>query len=254
MTGYGQDGPYCGRPGHDINYISEAGLLALMQVGNEPPPIPVTQIADLGGGACPAAVGILLALLARNKTKKGQFIDISMTDGVAHWLITALSAIKDDDPSKWKRNKLPLSGSLACYQIYETKDGRWLSVGCLEAKFWRSFCESLGKNEWIDKQHAPPPAQQKLKDEVQAVIRQKTQKEWLVHFSSVDTCVTPVRKPFEREKKLGASLSQNEQQTSDARSFSMPLIPVARLHETKAKIIASAPKLGEHNEDYLHLS
>ncbi len=148
ITGYGQTGPYANLPGHDINYISLAGLLNLMGEKDGKPVVPATQIADIGGGALPATIGILLALLERKNSGKGQFVDISMMDGVISWLQATL-------PNYLSANILPkrgeqlLDGSRACYAVYETKDGRYLSVGALELKFWKAFCIVINKEDFV---------------------------------------------------------------------------------------------------------
>ncbi len=128
ISGYGQTGPYAEMPGHDINYISYAGLLELMGEKDGKPIVPAVQVADLAGGAYPAVTGILLALLEREKSGKGQFIDISMMDGVISLLQSTLpNYLMKNIPSK--RGEQMLSGGLACYEVYQTKDGRWLAVG-----------------------------------------------------------------------------------------------------------------------------
>ncbi|GAA0481811.1 hypothetical protein GCM10008986_03180 [Salinibacillus aidingensis] len=125
ITGYGQTGPYRDKPGHDINYISYAGLLNLMGERDGKPVVPAAQIADIGGGALPAAIGILLALIERGKSGRGQFVDISMLDGVLSWLQILLPGYLTNHIEP-ERGKQTLSGALACYEVYQTKDDRWL--------------------------------------------------------------------------------------------------------------------------------
>ena len=149
LTGYGQTGPLAGVAGHDINYIALGGLLDI--TGS----IPGAQIADLAGGSMQAAIGILLALLARQKTGRGQFVDVSMLDGVALEPAGASSR-----GLRRHRRPLPtagstaLSGRFACYHTYRAADGRWLAVGALEPKFWAALCGKLGRPDLIADQFA----------------------------------------------------------------------------------------------------
>ncbi|MDI4707138.1 CoA transferase, partial [Pseudoalteromonas shioyasakiensis] len=181
ITGYGQDGPYANFPGHDVNYTSYAGLLNLMGERNGKPQIPAAQIADIGGGALPAAVGILLALFGREKTGKGQIVDISMLDGVISWLPNLLPGFLATNEHP-KRGELVLSGKLACYEVYQTKDEKWLSVGALELKFWNEFCKAIGREDFISKLDAPMEVQDQMKIEIQNIISQKSLDEWMGIF------------------------------------------------------------------------
>ncbi|SDI64192.1 CaiB/BaiF CoA transferase family protein [Natribacillus halophilus] len=191
VTGYGQTGPYAHYSGHDINYLSYAGILHLMGETNEKPTIPSVQIADIGGGALPAVVGILLALLEKKQTGRGQFVDISMLDGVISWLQTILPAYFVKNQTNQKEDQ-PLAGRNACYEVYETKDGRWLSVGALEPKFWKTFCKGIGKDSLIPLQYASIAEQHRLKAEIQAVISEKNLSEWLDVFQDKEACVAPL--------------------------------------------------------------
>lgn len=173
ITGYGQDGPYANHPGHDINYLSYAGLLDLMGHENGDPVIPATQIADIGGGALPAAIGILLALYERGNSGEGQFIDISMLDGVISWLQSVLPNLLTGGEVA-VRGKEMLNGGRACYAVYETKDEKYLSVGALEPKFWEKFCVKIGREDFVPLLEAPIREQHRLKYEIQKIISEKT--------------------------------------------------------------------------------
>lgn len=192
ITGYGQTGPYKNEPGHDINYISYAGLLNLMGERGGQPVTPATTIADIGGGAFPATIGILISLLERKKTGKGQFVDIGMMDGVISFLQTVLPNYLATGQSP-KRGEQIFDGGRASYSVYETKDGRYLSVGAVEEKFWRAFCHVLGCEDFIPLLDAPLHEQYELKANIQKVIIEKDLKEWIDIFSSVEACVSPVQ-------------------------------------------------------------
>lgn len=251
ISGYGQTGPYAEMPGHDINYISYAGLLELMGEKDGKPIVPAVQVADLAGGAYPAVTGILLALLEREKSGKGQFIDISMMDGVISLLQSTLpNYLMKNIPSK--RGEQMLSGGLACYEVYQTKDGRWLAVGALEMKFWRIFCQKLGKPEWIPLLNEPDEVQYKLKHDIQTVMYTKTLAEWMDIFNDAEACVSPVltfaelvNHPQVQARKMFEAIEQ------DGIAVKHIGIPI-KLSRTPGKIRSAAPKLGEHTEYYLN--
>lgn len=172
ITGYGQTGPYSNEAGHDLNFLSYSGLLHLQGAPNEKPLIPSVQIGDIGGGALMAAVGILLAIINAKNTNTGQFVDISMLDGALSWMHTILPNYWTSDEMP-NRGELTLNGGKACYEIYRTKDDRFISVGALENKFWENFCEIIGKEELIDQLEEPLVQQRIMKQEVQTAIQQK---------------------------------------------------------------------------------
>lgn len=251
ITGYGQDGPYANFPGHDVNYTSYAGLLNLMGERNGKPQIPAAQIADIGGGALPAAVGILLALFGREKTGKGQMVDISMLDGVISWLPTLLPGFLATNEHP-KRGELVLSGKLACYEVYQTKDEKWLSVGALELKFWNEFCKAIGREDFISKLDAPMEVQDQMKIEIQNIISQKSLDEWMGIFSEVDSCVAPVLsfdEMIENPQVKAREMIKNVNH-SELGSIKQVGIPI-KLSETPGEIRDLAPKLGEHTKEIL---
>jgi crotonobetainyl-CoA:carnitine CoA-transferase CaiB-like acyl-CoA transferase len=251
ISGYGQTGPYAEMPGHDINYISYAGLLELMGEKDGKPIVPAVQVADLAGGAYPAVTGILLALLEREKSGKGQFIDISMMDGVISLLQSTLpNYLMKNIPSK--RGEQMLSGGLACYEVYQTKDGRWLAVGALEMKFWRVFCQKIGKPEWIPLLNEPDEVQYKLKHDIQTVMYTKTLAEWMDIFEDAEACVSPVltftemvNHPQVQARRMFETI---EQDGIPVKHIGIPI----KLSRTPGKIRSAAPKLGEHTEYYLN--
>lgn len=248
VTGYGQTGPYADCPGHDINYISYAGLLNLMGERDGKPHVPAAQIADIGGGALPATVGILLALLEKSKSGKGQMVDISMMDGVISWLQILLPGYLTNQEQPM-RGKQTLSGGLACYEVYQTKDDRWLSVGALEPKFWEPFCHTIGKKAFISKLDAPIEEQDNMKLEIQSIIKQKSIDEWMALFSNLDTCVSPVLN-FAEMVKDPQVIARDMVQTVDHRGVGKvkQIGNPIKLSEHQGETSSLAPKLGEHTE------
>ena len=192
VSGYGQGSPLRTRAGHDLNYMGYAGALPLFAArGGGAPIVPGIQIADLAGGALPAAIGILAALVQRERTGKGQVLDISMTNGVLHLL--ALAAAQH-----WATGAAPaggsgpLSGGAACYSIYATADGRALTLAAVEPQFWANFCTIVDREEYVPLQYAGWDLQQRMFADLQALFATSTLAEWLDFFGDVEVCVGPV--------------------------------------------------------------
>ncbi len=191
LSGYGQDGPYQGRSGHDINYIGLGGVLGMTGPKNGDPTPPGVQIADMGAGGMMAAIAILAAAIHRERTGQGQFLDISMMDGVISWLsIHAAKYFMDGELPE--RGNSPLTGRYACYQVYSTKDGRHMSLGALEPKFWKNFCEAIGRGDLIDKHLVEGEDRLRVINEIQNLFKTRTQEEWVGFFKDVDACCEPI--------------------------------------------------------------
>ena len=154
ITGYGQDGPYRDRSGHDMNYLGLIGLLGLTGEQDGPPIQSAGQIADLGGGALMAAFGVLAALHERERSGEGQFVDVSMADGALAWLAMVAGRYFADGQVP-KRGELDLAGRFVCYRPYACKDG-WVTLGALEPKFFQAWCRGVGREDLIEKQFEPP--------------------------------------------------------------------------------------------------
>ena len=148
LSGYGQDGPYRLLSGHDINYISLAGVLGLIGPADGPPSVPLNLIADFAGVSLYGAIGILLAYIAREKTGKGQYIDHTYMEGAIH-LMTWFTQRYFLDGTVMKRGESWATGVYPYYAVYETKDGKYLSIGCLEPHFWEGLCRFIGREDYI---------------------------------------------------------------------------------------------------------
>lgn len=191
LTGFGQTGPYRHRPAHDINILAISGILDLLGEKGRPPIVPAVMIAGAGGGGLQAALGILAALLRRERTGKGQYLDVSLLDGLSPFLALLMSEhlARGETPA---RGETRLGGGYACYNIYETRDGKFLSLGCLEEKFWRALCVCLGKEEFIGDLNAPLPRQTEMIVEFRRIFMQKDRREWLTILEGYDVCYAPV--------------------------------------------------------------
>jgi crotonobetainyl-CoA:carnitine CoA-transferase CaiB-like acyl-CoA transferase len=188
ITGYGQDGPLRDRAGHDLNYIALAGILGVTGNRGQAPAIPGVQIGDVGGGAQMALSAVLAALYAREKGQGGRYIDVAMLDGLISWLPLPMAEVFAG--GSMGRGSGILNGGLACYSVYETADGGYMSLGALEKKFWLDFCEAAGRPEWVKKHYHPD--QDSLRREVAATFKEKTRNEWEAIFQTVDACCEPV--------------------------------------------------------------
>ena len=188
ISGYGQDGPYSRRSGHDINYLALSGALDLTGQAGEAPVPPAVQVADIGGGALMAVTGILSAYIARQQTGRGEHIDVSMLDGVISWM-AMLYAQQAVEESPVKRGEGILNGGEVCYGVYETRDARFMSLGALEPKFWQMFCQTIEHSELIDKQFSHDP---NVLSEIKEIFKTRTQKEWTALFKDKDVCCEPV--------------------------------------------------------------
>ena len=187
ITGYGQDGPFAQRAGHDINYTAIAGALGLNGPrGGAPVPLSV-QVADVGGGGMQAAVEILGAVVGVQRGGEGRHIDIAMMDGAVGWLALVFAAHASGE--RVARGDQRLAGRYACYRVYECKDGRYYSVGALEPKFWLALCTALGRIDLVDSQYSEDLAVQR---DVEAVFATRTRDEWEEVLSPVDACCEPV--------------------------------------------------------------
>src|SRR5215212_651965 len=154
ISGYGQDGPYTARSGHDMNYLGLNGLLGLSGEPDGPPVQAAGQIADLGGGALMGAFGIMAALRERERSGEGQFVDVSMADGALSWLAMVAAKYFAERVTP-KRGDIELAGRLVCYRPYACADG-YVTLGALEPKFWQAWCRGVGREDLIEKQFERP--------------------------------------------------------------------------------------------------
>ena len=191
ISGYGQSGPYRERAGHDLNYVALAGVLGMCGAPGGEPPVPGVQLADIAGGALWSAVGILAALHAVSSTGKGRWLDVSMCEGALAFLIPDLGNFDASGRAPRRGSEL-LNGGAACYGVYRTRDGRHLSVGALEPKFWTAFNQAIGRPVDLAELVAPPVEQERVRGEIQRIIGERTRDEWEAVFAGADACVEPV--------------------------------------------------------------
>jgi crotonobetainyl-CoA:carnitine CoA-transferase CaiB-like acyl-CoA transferase len=251
ISGYGQTGPMRDAAGHDVNYLSYAGVLGLSGRPEEPPSLLPVQVGDVYGGSMMALSGILMALLSRQRTGKGAWLDISMTDGsVASLAIPASNFLGGGVPQE--RGALPLAGLLPCYDTYRCADGGYVSLGALEPWFWQKLVSRLGRGDFGELQYAMGEAAEGVRRDLQAIFLGKTRDEWIRLFEGEDVCISPVLSidealshPNVLARRMVVDVDSPLGGTE--RQLGLP-IKIAG-EETRAP--GRAPRLGEHDDPVL---
>jgi crotonobetainyl-CoA:carnitine CoA-transferase CaiB-like acyl-CoA transferase len=249
ITGYGQAGPYSQRAGHDLNYLGYAGLLGHLARPDAPPPLPGPLFADIPGGAMMAVIGILAALVARATTGRGQVVDVAMLDGSL-----ALAPLLVAPLLHGRGEAAPgaglLTGALPGYNIYETADGRYVTLGALEPKFWAEFCQRVGRPD-LTSHHTPRDAADRdaTIGALAALFRTRPRDEWLALLADTDACFGPVNTMTEA---LADPQVRARGIISDAMSDATPMQrSVPLLSETPARLLGPTPALGAHTAEAL---
>ena len=247
LSGYGQDGHYRDRAGHDLNYQALAGIIGLAGPKNDIPALPATQVADIGVGALWSLVGILSALVARQSTGKGQWLDVSMTDGSLGFLHMTLASFLGGQGDPPGRGADTLSGGLPCYAVYETQDKRHMTLAALEPKFWLAFCQATNRPDLVKLQFGgKTPEGHTAWEAIADLFASRTRAEWEDIFRDVDACVEPVLEPDEIAAHPLHQARQNiVEDTSGMRRLRTPLADPAQ------NTPGPSPALGEHTESLL---
>jgi alpha-methylacyl-CoA racemase len=250
ITGYGQDGPAAQRAGHDMNYLGLNGLLGLTGEAGGAPVQAAGQIADVGGGALMAAVGILAALREREHSGKGQVVDISMFDGSLSWLAMVAAQFFADGRAP-RRGQLPLSGSLLCYRPYACEDG-WVTLGALEPKFWQAWCRGVGREDLIERQFEGPGSD--AHRDVEQIFRGRTREQWEAFAGEHDCCLEPL---LELGEALDSELVRAREmvvgldQPGAAEPVRLLGLPIKLSRTPGDATRAPGPGLGEHTDAVL---
>jgi len=221
LSGYGQTGPYRERAGHDLNYLALAGVLNMNGARDSAPaPLPV-QVADLAGGIR-AALEIVAALVERECTGKGKYLDVALFDAAVDWMQTILGACYRAEGENPKRGAAHLTGAYPCYNVYATKDGAYMALGALEEKFWRAFCEGVGRADLVDAQFDADAIPR-----VAAIFKTRTRAEWTEFSQQTDCCLEPlldVSEAFKHPQAVARDLVRGS---------------------------GAVPRLGEHTREFL---
>lgn len=250
ISGYGQEGIYRERAGHDLNYTALTGLLDLSAAPGEAPVMPAVQIADIAAGTMTALSGIFMALYARGASGRGRYVDVSMTRGLLPWLVYAAAAPADGGDLP-RRGCGHITGAYACYNLYETADTKYMSLGALEPLFWQNFCLAVERPDWVERQF-DPAAREELLQELRALFLKKTQDQWAEFFAGHDACCEPVldlsaaaSHPLAREQGFWIEVSRTEGASQKQPGF--PLLFSGRGGEVRLP----PPRLGEHTLETL---
>ncbi|MDQ6619488.1 MAG: CoA transferase [Pseudomonadota bacterium] len=247
ITGYGQEGPRAAYAGHDINYLACSGVLDQIGTRGGPPAVPNLQIADLLGGAAMPAIGILAALHAAQRTGIGSYIDVAMADAALAHNVFPLQALAERGAVAPRGDDL-LTGGAACYGIYATLDGRYLAVGALEDKFWRTLCGTLGRPDLVPGGRAIGETGERTRAALAAIFAARTLEHWSNVFAQVDCCVTPVATLDEALRDpqfIGRGMVLSDR---DGRPMYGPAFRVSGAVQPST---VNAPSQGEHTRELL---
>lgn len=250
LSGFGQTGPYSQLVGHDINYISVGGALGMVGWPDAPPAIPMNIIADFAGGGMHAAYGILAALMARERTGRGQYVDIAMSDGVLYLLASMVGNVLmgGDSPS---RGGTMLNGSVPHYNVYECSDGGWISIGSLEPHFFVNLCKAMECEQFI-----PHQWDASKRAEMAAYFKQrfatKTRGEWFEILKQTDICVGPVyslAEALEDPHNVARDMVVEVDHPTLGKIKSLGI--GTKLSDTPGSVRSTAPVVGQHTDDVL---
>ncbi len=255
LSGFGQDGPYRDYPAHDMNYLSLAGVLGLIGEPDRKPVIPLNLIADYAGASLHGALGIVLALFARERTGRGQHVDVSYLDTTVSLLAaTPNMRFFFSDGVAPRRGEGFLGGSYPYYAIYETRDAKLLTIGCTEPWLWENFCRAIGRLDFI--RYARQPDQfvraanaeeEAARREIEAIIRTRDRDDWYERLVKADVCVGKVYDVEEmvRDPQInhrGMIVEAEHPRYGKVRQFGVAI----KLSETPGTVRSAAPAPGEH--------
>ena len=260
LSGFGQDGPYRDYPAHDMNYLSLAGVLNLIGEPGRKPVIPLNLVADYAGAGMHGALGIVLALFARERTGRGQHVDVSYLDtSVSLLAATPNMRFFFSDGLAPRRGEGFLGGSYPYYAIYETRDGKLLTIGCTEPWLWENFCKAIGRPELARFARKPDQfvraanaEEEAARREIEAIIRTRDRDEWFALLTKADVCVGKV---YEVEEMVRDPQLNHRRMIVDVehpKHGRVRQVGVAiKLSDTPGAIRSAAPLPSEHTENVL---
>ena len=260
LSGFGHNGPYRDYPAHDGNYLSLAGILGLIGEPDRKPVFPLNLVADYAGASMHGALGVMFALFARERTGKGQHVDVSYLDtSVALLAATPNMRFFFSDGMAPKRGEGFLGGSYPYYAIYETKDKKLLTIGCTEPWLWENFCKAVSRPDLARFARQPDQFVRaanadeiKARGEVEAIIRTKNRDEWYDLLVKADVCVGKVYDPEEmvQDPQVQARdmiVEVKHPTHGTVKEFGIPI----KLSATPGTVRAAAPATGEHTDQVL---
>lgn len=250
ISGYGQDGPLRDVAGHDINYCGYAGVLHQSGSRDGPPAVANFQIADLLGGTLSAVMGILAALLDAQRSGKGRYVDVAMTDCTLAHSVVPFARVTTEGEAR-PRGQDALSGGLPCYGVYETSDGGYMALGALELKFWQAFCEAVARPDLIAHHLVSGETADRVRAEIAAIFKSASRDEWVERLAGADCCASPVLSPAEARQHphlvaRGMFVSGNDAGV-ESEQLAFPL----RMSDFTFSVERQAPGHGEHSREIL---
>ncbi len=251
LSGYGQEGPYSSYVGHDINYQGITGMLDMTGERDGPPMIPGNTIADNAGGGMNAAISILAALLSRERTGASQYIDMAMVAGLVTMMFFPIEEHLTTGTVPHRSGTIT-TGLYPWYSIYETKDGKYVSVGAIEPWFYENLCRLLEREELIPHQYGDDAKQQEVFAAFREAFLTKTRDEWVELLMPGETCVGPVlaidevvKDPHLRHREMIVDIEEEGGGTRTQVGI------MAKLSETPGAIRTPGPEVGQHTPEIL---
>ncbi|MFC1825367.1 CaiB/BaiF CoA transferase family protein [Thermodesulfobacteriota bacterium] len=250
-TGFGQKGPYKRKAGHDINYLAISGILACTGMHTDRPVIPGVPFGDMAGGGLFPALAVIAAILERERTGKGQFIDVAQTD-----VLTSMNILNFAEGLANKKGRLSrpfnIRGTSLCYNTFKTSDGKFISLGALEDKFWGNFCRATGREDLIEKHLVPYENGTETTEELKTLFAGKTQNDWVAILEKVDTCFAPVLSPDDaledpHLKERGMITAMDDPVRGETVQIGFPAMFSEGLDNKRSP----APHFGEHTNEFL---
>jgi len=250
-TGYGQKGPYRDKPGHDVNYLSISGILSWTGEHTGRPVIPGIPFGDMAGGGVFPALAIIAALLGKERTGRGQYIDTCQTDVLTSFNLLNFAQVLAQKKGQ-KARPVNIRGGMLCYNTFKTRDGKFVALGAVEPKFWRNFCKAVGREDWIPNHFLPYEEGGDATEELKDLFASKTQKEWAEILENVDTCFTPILTPDEtlenhHLKERGIITTMEDPKRGETIQLEFP----AKFSDDLNLKRSPAPFFGEHTREVL---
>ena len=260
LSGFGQDGPYRDHPAHDMNYLSLAGVLGLIGEPGRKPVIPLNLVADYAGASMHGALGIVLALYARERTGRGQHVDVAYLDtSVSLLAATPNMRFFFSDGLAPRRGEGFLGGSYPYYAIYETRDGKLLTIGCTEPWLWENFCQAIGRPAFARFARKPDQfvraadaEEEAARREIEAIIKTRDRDEWFALLTKADVCVGKVYDVEEMVRDPQVNHRQMIVDVEHPKHGRVRQVGIAiKLSDTPGTLRSAAPLPSEHTEDVL---
>jgi crotonobetainyl-CoA:carnitine CoA-transferase CaiB-like acyl-CoA transferase len=240
LTGYGPSGIYRDRAGHDLNYVGLAGLLDLTGPRLGPPALPGALLADVSG-ALWATIGILMALLERDRTGRGQRVDGSLLGAALACMPLAFARQMAGQPLA--RGTGDLTGGLVCYNVYQTQDGHYVTLAALEQQFWAAFCQAVGRQDLLGQQFAAALPGDPVYEDLRALFRSRTRQDWTELLAAADACCEPL---YTMAEALASAPVQALGLVTEG-----GLLPPILLSSAPINKAATSPALGRHTGELL---